>query len=343
MATALTLIIEKPEIPIALLGVSLALPPGSRQMRPYERTMIRQRLFGWIPTEATRSVRVAGWINLACNVGIVVTGGAVRLTASGLGCPTWPSCTAESLVNTPEMGIHGIIEFANRVLTFLLVIAAVATFILVVRMRRRRPALFWLALFVGIGIPVQAVIGGISVLVQLNPFVVGLHFLVSVIIISLCSVFVCLLYPRTAEGRPPTLLRLLVALVIAVQTITVLLGVLTTGSGPHAGDADAPRNNLNSDLLQHLHSFPAYTAVGLTVLAIVVAWFVRRGVVLRLLGSLLVVNMLQVIVGIIQSRTGLPPILVGTHMLLACVVVALMTSAATTFRRPTERERLPVS
>jgi cytochrome c oxidase assembly protein subunit 15 len=305
--------------------------------------MIRQRLFGWIPTEATRSVRVAGWINLACNVGIVVTGGAVRLTASGLGCPTWPSCTAESLVNTPEMGIHGIIEFANRVLTFLLVIAAVATFILVVRMRRRRPALFWLALFVGIGIPVQAVIGGISVLVQLNPFVVGLHFLVSVIIISLCSVFVCLLYPRTAEGRPPTLLRLLVALVIAVQTITVLLGVLTTGSGPHAGDADAPRNNLNSDLLQHLHSFPAYTAVGLTVLAIVVAWFVRRGVVLRLLGSLLVVNMLQVIVGIIQSRTGLPPILVGTHMLLACVVVALMTSAATTFRRPTERERLPVS
>ena len=288
-------------------------------------------------------MRVAGWINLAFNVGIVVTGGAVRLTASGLGCPTWPSCTAESLVNTPEMGIHGIIEFANRVLTFLLVIAAVATFILVVRMRRRRPALFFLALFVGIGIPVQAVIGGISVLVQLNPYVVGLHFVVSAAIIALCSVLVCLLYPRTAEGRPPALLRLLVALVIAVQTITVLLGVLTTGSGPHAGDADAPRNNLNSDLLQHLHSFPAYTAVGLTVLAIVVAWFTHRGVVLRLLGSLLVVNVLQVIVGITQSRTGLPPILVGTHMLLACVVVALMTSAATTFRRPTERERLPVS
>jgi cytochrome c oxidase assembly protein subunit 15 len=305
--------------------------------------MIRQRLFGWIPTEATRSVRVAGWINLAVNVGIVVTGGAVRLSASGLGCPTWPSCTAEYLVNTPEMGIHGIIEFANRVLTFLLVIAAVATFILVVRMRRRRPALFWLALLVGIGIPVQAVIGGISVLVQLNPYVVGLHFVVSAAIIALCSVFVCLLYPRTAEGRPPALLRLPVALVIAVQTITVLLGVLTTGSGPHAGDADAPRNNLNSDLLQHLHSFPAYTAVGLTVLAIVVAWFTHRGVVLRLLGSLLVVNVLQVIVGITQSRTGLPPILVGTHMLLACVVVALMTSAATTFRRPTERERLPVS
>jgi cytochrome c oxidase assembly protein subunit 15 len=235
------------------------------------------------------------------------------------------------------MGIHGVIEFANRVLTFLLVIAALATFILVVRMRRRRPALFWLALFVGIGIPVQAVIGGISVLVQLNPYVVGLHFVVSAGIIALCSVFVSLLYPKTAEGRPPVLLRVLVALVISFQTATVLLGVLTTGSGPHAGDADAPRNGLNSDLLQHLHSIPAYTAVGLTVLAIAVAWFARRGVLVRLLGGLLLVNAIQVIVGVVQSRTGLPPLLVGIHMFLACIIVALMISAATTFRQGSER------
>lgn len=307
--------------------------------------MIRQRLFGWLPTDVTRSVRVAGWINLAFNVGIVVTGGAVRLTASGLGCPTWPMCTEESLVNTPEMGIHGIIEFANRVLTFLLVIAALATFILVARMRRRRPALFWLAFFVGVGIPVQAVIGGISVLVQLNPYVVGLHFVVSAIIIALCSVFVCLLYPRTAEGPAPTYVRLLIALVFSFQTMTILLGVLTTGSGPHAGDAEAPRNDLNSELLQHLHSIPAYTAVGLTVIAIVVAWFARRNILVRLLGWLLLVNVVQVVVGIVQSRTGLPPLLVGIHMLLACVVVALMTSAATTFRQSsaltTKRERIP--
>jgi cytochrome c oxidase assembly protein subunit 15 len=309
--------------------------------------MIRQRLFGWIPTEVTRPVRVAGWINLAFNVGIVVTGGAVRLTASGLGCPTWPMCTEESLVNTPEMGIHGVIEFANRVLTFLLVLAALATFILVIRMRRRRPALFWLAFFVGVGIPVQAVIGGISVLVMLNPYVVGLHFVVSAIIIALCSVFVCMLYPRTAEGPAPAYLRLVLALVIASQTITILLGVLVTGSGPHAGDANAPRNNLNSDLLQHLHSIPAYTAVGLTVVAIVLAWFARRGVLVRLLGWLLIANVIQVVVGIIQSRTGLPPLLVGIHMFLACVVVALMTAAATTIRRPTqpstERGRLPAA
>ena len=305
--------------------------------------MIRQRLFGWIPTEVTRSVRVFGWINLAFNIGIVVTGGAVRLTASGLGCPTWPLCTEESLVNTPEMGIHGVIEFANRVLTFVLVLAALATFILVVRMRRRRPALFWIALAVGLGIPVQAVIGGISVLVQLNPYVVGLHFVVSMVMIALCSVFVCLLYPRTAEGRPPVMLRILVALLITFQSSTILLGVLTTGSGPHAGDADAPRNDLNSELLQHLHSIPANTAVGLTVLTLVVAWFARRGMLVRLLVWLLVANVVQVVVGIVQSRTGLPPLLVGIHMLLACVVVALMTSTAATFRRVVDKERLPVA
>jgi cytochrome c oxidase assembly protein subunit 15 len=277
--------------------------------------MIRQRLFGWIPTEVTRSVRVFGWINLAFNIGIVVTGGAVRLTASGLGCPTWPLCTEESLVNTPEMGIHGVIEFANRVLTFVLVLAALATFILVVRMRRRRPALFWIALAVGLGIPVQAVIGGISVLVQLNPYVVGLHFVVSMVMIALCSVFVCLLYPRTAEGRPPVMLRILVALLISFQSLTILLGVLTT----------------------------AYTAVGLTVLTLVVAWFARRGMVVRLLVWLLVANVVQVVVGIVQSRTGLPPLLVGIHMLMACVVVALMTSTAATFRRVADKARLPVS
>jgi len=300
--------------------------------------MIRQRLFGWIPLDVTRSVRVAGWVNLAVNIAIVVTGGAVRLTASGLGCPTWPTCTADSLVNTPEMGIHGIIEFANRVLTFVLVVVALATFVLVVRLRRRRPELFWLALVVGLGIPVQAVIGGISVLVKLNPYVVGLHFVVSASIVALCSIFVTVLYPHTAEGRVPVLIRVLMVLVVVFQSFTVLLGVLTTGSGPHAGDADAPRNGLNSELLQHLHSIPAYTAVGLTVITLLLAIYMHRRVLARLLVSLLVVNLAQVVVGITQSRTGLPPLLVATHMLLACVVVALMTASATTLRTLKEKD-----
>jgi len=295
--------------------------------------MTKRRIRDWFPSEVNRTVRVAGWVNLVVNIAIVVTGGAVRLTASGLGCPTWPTCTAESLVNTPEMGIHGIIEFANRVLTFVLVLVALATFLAVVRLRRSRPPLFWLALVVGLGIPVQAVIGGISVLVQLNPYVVGLHFVVSAGIVALCSIFVSLMYARTAEGAAPITIKLALVLLIAFQSITIVLGILTTGSGPHAGDADAPRNGLDSELLQHAHSIPAYIALGLTALMLVLAWFAKRRRLLAIVFWLLVTNGLQVIVGIAQSRLGLPPLLVGTHMFLACVVVALIAAATSTLRK----------
>ena len=303
--------------------------------------MTKPRFWGWLPTDVSRSVRVAGWVNLAVNIAIVVTGGAVRLTASGLGCPTWPTCTAESLVNTPEMGIHGIIEFANRVLTFVLVVVALATFILVIRLRRSHSPLFWLALIIGLGIPVQAVIGGISVLVQLNPYVVGLHFVVSAAIVALCSIFVSLMYPRTAEGPSPRYLWVSLALLIVFQSITIVLGILTTGSGPHAGDADAPRSGLNSEFLQHAHSIPAYVALGLTVLTLLLARLAHRRRLMFLAIWLLVANGLQVIVGITQSRLGLPPLLVGTHMFLACVVVALIAGAASTLRSSRESRVSP--
>ena len=294
----------------------------------------KRRFRDWFPTEVTRSVHVAGWLNLAVNIAIVVTGGAVRLTASGLGCPTWPTCTAESLVNTPEMGIHGIIEFANRVLTFVLVLVALATFLLVIRLRRSRPPLFWLALVIGFGIPLQAVIGGISVLVQLNPYVVGLHFVVSAAIVAFCSVFVALMYPRTAEGRASIGIRMTLGFLILFQLTTIVLGILTTGSGPHAGDADAPRNGLNSEILQHAHSIPAYIALALTALMLTLAWLSQRRRLSNLLAWLLAANALQVVVGITQSRLGLPPLLVGTHMFLACVVVALLAGATSTLRSP---------
>ncbi|MEG2386404.1 MAG: COX15/CtaA family protein, partial [Aurantimicrobium sp.] len=103
-------------------------------------------LVNWFPTTVDRKVRIAAWTTFVVQILIVVTGGAVRLTASGLGCPTWPTCTEDSLVNTPEMGIHGIIEFGNRLLTFLLVIVAIVTFALVFRMRKNRRDFFWLTL-----------------------------------------------------------------------------------------------------------------------------------------------------------------------------------------------------
>ncbi|MBK5239385.1 MAG: COX15/CtaA family protein, partial [Actinomycetales bacterium] len=196
------------------------------------------RMTSWLPTIVDRRVRVAAWVTLVVQTLIVVTGGAVRLTTSGLGCPTWPRCTPDSLVNTPEMGIHGIIEFGNRLLTFVLVIVAIAAFVLILRMRKQRRDLFWLTLLIGLGIPAQAVIGGISVLTQLNPYVVGFHFVVSIGIVVLSTIFVFRVYrgnaPRTWAVSPA--LVGVARLMALFQIVTLTVGILTTGSGPHAGD-----------------------------------------------------------------------------------------------------------
>lgn len=295
----------------------------------------------WFPTTVDRKVRIAAWTTFVVQILIVVTGGAVRLTASGLGCPTWPTCTEDSLVNTPEMGIHGIIEFGNRLLTFLLVIVAIVTFALVFRMRKNRRDFFWLTLLIGLGIPAQAVIGGISVLMQLNPYVVGLHFIVSIVMIVLSTVLVFRVYngnaPRTWILSPSGLsLPRIVWLAAVFQIVTIILGILTTGSGPHAGDADAPRNGLDGGILQSLHSYPAYVAVGLTLLAIAMASRARQLAERNALLMLLAVNVTQIVVGIVQSRTGLPPLLVGIHMLLACLVAAGTTNALLNLRKPAE-------
>lgn len=293
-------------------------------------------LIDWFPTTVDRKVRIAAWVTLVVQTLIVVTGGAVRLTASGLGCPTWPTCTEDSLVNTPEMGIHGIIEFGNRLLTFLLVIVAIVTFALILRMRKQRRDLFWLTLLIGLGIPAQAVIGGISVLTQLNPYVVGLHFIVSIAMVVLSTVLVFNAYfgngPWSCAVSGVTIT--FAWLMASFQFITICVGVLTTGSGPHAGDAEAPRNGLNSELLQHIHSYPAYIAVGLAVVTLFLAIRQRSASLRNALIGLLVVNAAQILVGIAQSRMGLPELLVGLHMLLACLVTIAVTNVLLNVRKP---------
>ncbi len=126
-------------------------------------------LWKWLPDAVDRRVRIAAWASLVSQILIIGTGGAVRLTGSGLGCPTWPRCTEDSFVTTAEMGFHGVIEFGNRLLTFLLIIIAIVMFLFVVRMRKERPELFRLSVALGLGIPGQAVIGGVTVLTDLNP------------------------------------------------------------------------------------------------------------------------------------------------------------------------------
>lgn len=293
------------------------------------------RLIDWFPTTVDRKVRVAAWVTLVVQTLIVVTGGAVRLTASGLGCPTWPKCTEDSIVNTPEMGIHGVIEFGNRLLTFLLVIVAIVTFALIVRMRKQRRDLFWMALLIGLGIPAQAVIGGISVLTQLNPYVVGLHFIVSIAMIVLSTILVFNAYRGNGPWkRSVSMFTISVAwLMASFQFITICVGIITTGSGPHAGDADAPRNGLDSELLQHIHSYPAYIAVGLAVITLYLAIRQNAASLKKAVFALLVVNAAQIAVGIAQSRMGLPELLVGLHMFLACLVAIAVTNVLLNLRK----------
>lgn len=294
------------------------------------------RLYRWLPeSTADRRVRVLAWASLVSQTLIVGTGGAVRLTGSGLGCPTWPRCTEDSFVATPEMGIHGIVEFGNRLLTFVLVIIAILAFLSILRLRRERPELLRLTVALGLGIPAQAVIGGITVLTELNPWVVGLHFVVSAALVALATVYVRRVYrgPTSGALAVPERVRLL-ALATAVGVwITVLIGIVVTGSGPHAGDGGAARNGLDSELLQHFHSWPAYVTFGLTVLLIAVAARVGHAPLLRSAIALIAVEGVQIAVGIAQARLGLPVVLVGVHMVLACVLVAVMTLVVLTTKQ----------
>jgi cytochrome c oxidase assembly protein subunit 15 len=293
------------------------------------------RIIDWLPTSVDRRLIVLGWVYLAAQIFLVGTGGLVRLTRSGLGCPTWPKCTDDSLVNTPEMGIHGVIEFGNRVLGVLLGLVAIIAFVAILRMRRSRPDLFRLTLLAGLGIPAQAVIGGISVLTQLNPYVVGLHFVVSVGLVGLCTAFVYRLYTGTGvrERAVPVWFLIVAHLTTVVVAVTIAVGILTTGSGPHAGDVDAPRNGLDSEFLQHVHSWPAYLTLVLTLVLVVGAVTLhlplRRWVLL-----LLAVEAAQIAVGLIQANLGLPAILVGVHMVLACALAAVMTAVVLNLKQP---------
>ena len=269
------------------------------------------------------------WLSLVSQILIVVTGGVVRLTGSGLGCPTWPKCTEYSLVTVPEMGIHGIIEFANRLLTFALALIALLTIVTVLRSGElsKRLALRFPAVALLLGIPAQAVLGGFTVLTKLNPWLVGAHFVLSGIMIALASLLLFRTY-NLGGDRQPARLRTLAALTLVVGWIAVLVGVLVTGAGPHSGDAESVRNGLDLETWQHYHSYPAYAT--LLLAAFVFSQVIQRDKGIRgsksaLVAFLLLVSLIvQAIIGVVQSRMGVPPLLVGLHLLGASTIIALL-------------------
>jgi len=269
------------------------------------------------------------WLSLASQILIVVTGGAVRLTASGLGCPTWPKCTEDSITNVPEQGIHGFIEFANRLLTFVLILIALLTFIAIVRSgKAKRKGMVWPSFSLGLGIIAQAIIGGISVLTNLNPWVVGLHFIVSSVLISIASILVWRFYKP--EHQPvPYSVYLLTPWIALSGIVALVVGVVVTGAGPHAGDANSPRNGLDLEIWQHLHSYPGYLSIALTFVTLLLLVRVNKlnavSLSTKITFWLFIALAIQAIIGIAQSRMGVPPILVGLHMLGASLIASLLT------------------
>lgn len=268
------------------------------------------------------------WLSLVSQILIVVTGGVVRLTGSGLGCPTWPKCTEDSLITVPEMGWHGVIEFANRLLTFVLALIALLTFVVIVRLGRKlNRGLFAPALILGLGIPAQAVLGGFTVWSQLNPWFVGAHFVLSAIMIAFASLLVFRALPPVHVAAPRSL-WLTATPVAVVGAISVIIGVLVTGAGPHSGDAESIRNGLDLELWQHLHSYPAYVLI---LLVIAQAWILwkrdrwSKNFQTKAVLWLLVVLIGQAAIGVAQARLGVPPLLVGLHMLGAAVICSMLT------------------
>src|SRR5215467_1233368 len=267
--------------------------------------------------------------SLVANVGIVVTGGAVRLTGSGLGCPTWPHCTGGSYVTTPARGYHGVVEFTNRTFTGVVGVLAVLCLVAVasvprgrVAPRLRRTRLIW-AWAVVAGIPAQAVLGGLTVLTDLNPWLVACHFLLSSALIA--AAYRLWVHCRADRVEPAALtpaLRGLAWVILAVTAAVLTAGTVVTGSGPHAGDEHAKRTGLDPGAVAQLHTDLVMLLIGLSV----AAWFALRatrspGYAVRAARDLVLIECAQALIGFVQYFTHLPVILVGAHMLGACLVL----------------------
>lgn len=290
------------------------------------------------PPPAHRLILLA---NLVAQVGIILTGGLVRLTGSGLGCPSWPECVPGSYVPVQEQeeGFHKVIEFGNRTLTSVLAVVAVLAVWAVWRwtpVRRLKIA----AVTVLVGVAVQAVLGGVTVLTELHPVTVAAHFLVSAALVAAAAY---LWFARNErEGEPRLLVHELVRRVAwvtsAVAAVVLTLGTVVTGSGPHSGDADAPaRFGFDPRTISWLHADAVMLFVGL----VVAVWLATRlssapASVSSAWRVVLLVTLAQGAVGYVQYLTDLPEVLVLTHMFGAAALVIALTHGLVALRDITQ-------
>ncbi|MBD8013065.1 MULTISPECIES: heme A synthase [Microbacterium] len=360
-------------------------------------TLPRRRTPGdtlsWLPTTIGRRLRVFAWLSFAAEVLIIGTGGAVRLTGSGLGCTEWPLCTPESLVPILEVqGVHGAIEFGNRVMTGVVGLLALAVLMLTLHVISGRrlvlravwfalggiaagvavyiaasalglpdaalmSAVLLLAVLVGavdslrqtterrdlavlawvvlVGVMAQAVVGGFAVISSLNPFLVGFHYTVSLLLVCVTALFLVRLRAQPGRRIPavPAWFSITAHLTGVALALTIVFGVLTTGSGPHSGDIDIQRQGFDASILAHVHAWPGYVLAVLVLILAVSAWVLKLPP-RRWMLVLVVAILVQVGVGVLQARTGLPPVLVGIHMVLAALSAATYTVVITRLKKP---------
>jgi heme a synthase len=286
---------------------------------------------------------------LATNVLIVFTGGLVRVTGSGLGCPTWPTCDGETVVPRPG-GEHATwqtaVEFGNRLLTFVVLAVAIALALEVRRRGREWPVrLRTLAWALPAGVVAQALLGGVTVLLELHPLIVAAHFLLSMVLIAIAVA----LWQRAREhvgvaevtGRDDEVGRVVAAglrwattaLVVAAGAV-LILGTVVTAAGPHAGDPGTPRLGVDIRLAAIAHADAVWLLVGLTIALVAVTWRHGPPELRRAVRTLLVLELLQGTLGYTQYALGIPAGLVAAHILGAAVLWATAVAVWVRARPP---------
>lgn len=298
----------------------------------------------WTPSP--RTLRRAALSAVVMSVVIIVTGGAVRLTGSGLGCDTWPKCTDDSLFVTPEQGFHGAVEFGNRMLTYVLS-AAVGWAIVAARStqpwRRGLTRLGWAQFWIVMS---NAVIGGITVWMGLNPWTVAGHFIAANGLLTVAVIT----WQRTREGdttprpRVPAPVRKLGWAIVAVSAALIVLGTSVTGSGKHAGDkSEVPRMPWDWTAAAHVHAIAAWVVCALAL----AMWLVLRVVdapddTRARARDLVVVLLAQGGIGYVQYFTGVPEILVAAHMLGSALMwIAVLRLLLSLRERPVTAPGIP--
>jgi heme a synthase len=258
--------------------------------------------------------------NLIAQSGIIVTGAIVRLTGSGLGCPTWPDCTPGSLIPVAGQveGFHKYIEFGNRTLTFLVLAISIALFVFSL-INEKRNIILWSFLPL-IGTLLQAVLGGITVLTGLNPFTVMAHFLLSIILVGISVKIYNYFNDQRISKSLPKIVDNYVKVVTLVGFAVITLGTVTTGSGPHSGDEIAARFNLDLRVIAWLHADTVLLFIGLIIgLLVITKLNSESNHLYKTTRTLFIICLLQGFIGYVQWFNDLPWLLVSLHVFGAVI------------------------